>query len=145
MHRVSLEKERKERKVKIREGFVSNSSSSSFILAVRKGHRVKELLDGVDSIVADFARPMVEFLDGQCLYPMDKAISKYLYHDEDEYAASIRRTMMGLLDGEDVENWLFCCGDATDGDRYDVGEIAICYTGMEHTEGNIRLWSQGGY
>jgi len=132
--------------MKVRKGFVSNSSSSSFVLAVRRGHRVMELLDGVHPLVRTFAKPAIEFLSRQNLLPVNETLENFFhYSDEEEYVRERTAEILALIDGENPEDWLLVCGEASDFDRDDTGEMTICYLQVEHDEGPVRLWSQGGY
>lgn len=137
--------------MKVREGFVSNSSSSSFLLAIRKGHGVKEILEGASPIAKALAGPAVDFLAGRALRSLEEEwISHTNYYsggddEEAEYALELKDDMLSLIDGEDPEEWEFCWGFASDDSYYNTGELAICFTSIECDEGNVRLWTQGGY
>ena len=131
--------------MKVRNGFVSNSSSSSFILAVRKGHEVKEILVGTHPLVGILAGPAIEFLDQCKLLPLDEALTHYFYKSDVESILERRNELRDMIDGEDEGEWLFFLGEASDFDYQNLGETAICYLDAEYSEGDVRLWSQGGY
>ena len=132
--------------MKTRNGFVSNSSSSSFVLAVRKGHNVRELLEGMHPIPWMFAEPVINFLSEQKLLPVGEALKNFFCCDNDmEYVLERSADILALIEGEDLDDWLLVCGDASDFDRDNIGETTLCYATVEHDEGDIRLWSQGGY
>jgi len=141
--------------MKIRTGFVANSSSSSFILAVKKGHSIKEITEGCHPLVAQFAEPVISFLEGQKLSgDVRKALSKFFRREYDDGRADREEwsfwqdLLDSLLEGEDLGEWTFCFGDASSegGSYYGVdGEKIICYGKFEHDEGPVRLWTQGGF
>jgi len=131
--------------MKVRIGFVSNSSSSSFILAVRKEHEVKEILIGTHPLVKVLAGPAIEFLDQCKLLPLDEALTNYFYKSDIESILERRNELKDMIDGEDEGGWLFFLGEANDFDYRNLGETAICYLSAECSEGDVRFWSQGGY
>jgi len=139
--------------MKVRSGFVSNSSSSSFILALKRGHEVKELLDEIPEPVSMFAHPIIAFFEYQRMYPsMQEAMEEdtYFYYDErdEEDLASWRNKALGLIEGEDEGDWEFSFGSASNENLYweeGIGESIICYTSGEYKEGPVRFWLSGDF
>jgi len=134
--------------MKVRSGFVSNSSSSSFILAVKEGHGVKELLEGVSPLIKLFAGPAVSFLSDLQLSPLMEAMNDR-YEDRDAYGEKFltlwREHGLKLIEGEDEGEWEFHYGRAsTESDGWDgIGELTISYSEGEYNEGPVRLWIGG--
>lgn len=136
--------------MKVCGGFVSNSSSSSFILIVKKGHEVHELLDGVPELAKMFAHPVIAYLDDCRRYPsVQEAMDNHFdYEDDEKYLAVWRARMFGLIEGEDEEDWEFSCERASNEDLWwekGIGEVIICYSHVEHKEGPVRLWCSGDF
>jgi len=140
--------------MKVRGGFVSNSSSSSFILVLKKGHEIKELLDGISKPISVFAHPVIAFFEYQRMYPsvqeaMDDHFNYEDYEEGDkEYLAIWRNRILGLIEGEDEDNWEYCCSRASNENLYweeGVGEMIVCCAGVEYKEGPVRFWLSGEF
>jgi len=134
--------------MKVRSGFVSNSSSSSFILAVKEGHEAKELLEGASPLIKLFAGPAISFLSDLSLSPLAEAM-KGRYEDWDAYDEEFltlwREHGLELIEGENEDEWEFHYGRAsTESDGWDgIGELTISYSEGEFDEGPVRLWIGG--
>lgn len=137
--------------MKVRNGFVSNSSSSSFILAVRKGHEVDEIAKGEGSLAQELLYPVISFLKGRNLHDTEmEALRESFWGEPDaEDLARFQSRLRDLLDDQlDWTDWQFHYGSASDDDVYwpnGIGELLLCYAEIEHNRGNVRLWTQGGY
>ena len=138
--------------MKRRAGFVSNSSSSSFILAVRNGHKVGDIDGGV---FARLASELTRFLQGCTLTSFDQIVhdklvdevgADYAVYDNPWSVEEIKdikeritaRVASLLGPGKKVDDWQFHYGRASN----DSGEIVsqmLYEEQIEIMEANVRL------
>lgn len=139
--------------MKRRAGFVSNSSSSSFILAVRNGHKVGDIDGGV---FVRLASELTAFLSGCTLTSFDQIVHDCLIDEYgNDYAAAMTDSWVALeaLDSkermekrvvdilgpdEDLNDWRFHRGWASSDDGEIVSQM-LYEEQVEIKEENVRL------
>jgi hypothetical protein len=136
----------------IRKGFVSNSSSSSFILAVRRYHKVQSIDGGV---FVHLANELTNFLQGCRLTSYEQIVHDKLIDEygndyasvtDEWYAQDIEdtrvhmeakvRAMLGP--DEDFDDWCFHLGEASNQDGEIVNQMLYEERVEIRTE-NVRL------
>jgi len=135
--------------MKHRNGFVSNSSSSSFMLAVKGGEVTQErLLDlfGAEpgSFLYSFAKEIADFFsDVKSMKKIETFADlreQWDWLSEEELQERCQREIALLKDG-----WVMYSGSASD-ESYDGAEIWICRNGINfEKEGELILECEGGY
>lgn len=131
--------------MKYRAGFVSNSSSSSFIVAVRGDNKLD-----VDTLVSHFkvlqTSPLYDIAVGMAqvivdrsrLYDEEEILYQFGYSSIDEAVEDNNRHAKLLKEGYTVYS-----GYASDEDG--GIEAMVCNTSMDYESEDIVLYSEGGY
>jgi hypothetical protein len=134
--------------MKIRSGMVSNSSSSSFMLAVKGELTQERLLDlfGVSpgSFLYSFAKEIADFFSNtrgmEEIATIADLREYYDWMSEEELQERCARKL-DLLE----EGWTIYLGSASD-ESYEGAEIWICRNGINfEKEGSLILECEGGY
>jgi len=132
--------------MKIRNGFVSNSSSSSFIIGVKKGNMNKTNLMKIfkiekDSVLYSFAESLVEFIvNDVSAYTMEEYLHDMCYDSieallEDDEGIMIKK----IID----KGYTLYRGSASN----DCGEAsgALCEMDINYEDDNIIFYKMGGF
>jgi hypothetical protein len=135
--------------MKIRNGFVSNSSSSSFILALPKGtteENIKEMMLSKmqvpkTSIIFGMAEEMAVCFADSVDRPLDidKEIKDTQKYKEEDWAQEWIKELEGYKEKGMI---VFRGGFCDDGDG---AEQLLCYSNMEIVEENFYFKNEGGY
>lgn len=131
--------------MKIRQGFVSNSSSSSFIIGVKGNEKLN-----VDQLVSLFQIPQTSplydiavdmaqvMIDRSRIFDADEVMYQFGYDSIDEAAEDGNRHAKLIKDGFTVYN-----GYASDEDG--GIEAMVCNTSIDYESEDVVLYSEGGY
>ena len=124
--------------MKIRAMFVSNSSSSSFIVALRKGHTFDEIVDNAGAF-RPFAENLVKFIEKKSSklnsienLPLARAKEYYNNCSPEEILELAKEEFAWIVGAckelvEEPGEWLFGIGSASYNESYDPIEL---YFGM---------------
>lgn len=109
--------------MKIRSGFVSNSSSSSFLVAIKKGHSLDEVISQA-GIFADFAKQLVEFIDGE-IKDWQSVQNIALYHAQKEWRDA-DKAVRSVAEGDYswIVDWCLSISDNPDEWFFGIGGIS---------------------
>ena len=119
--------------MKIRSGFVSNSSSSSFIIAKKKG----VMMEDIKSLLASKYRDdIIDFCENDLQYCYDKPEDEdvVLKGEElyDRICEIVAIDLNKMLDGKyaspmKIEDWILVSGDFGDEDEDIIGNLIYTY------------------
>ena len=119
--------------MKIRSGFVSNSSSSSFIIAKKKG----VMMEDIKSLLASKYRDdIIDFCENDLQYCYDKPEDEdvVLKGEElyDRICEIVAIDLNKMLDGKyaspmKIEDWILVSGDFGDEDEGIIGTLIYTY------------------
>jgi len=119
--------------MKIRSGFVSNSSSSSFIIAKKKG----VMMEDIKSLLASKYRDdIIDFCENDLQYCYDKPEDEdvVLKGEElyDRICEIVAIDLNKMLDGKyaspmKIEDWILASGDFGDEDEDIIGNLIYTY------------------
>jgi len=127
--------------MKTRGCFVSNSSSSSFIIGV-KGKLTEEKLMkafrvGKDSPLYPISKSIAGVMLGAEAYTKKELIKDNYYEDESELTE---------LENKIFDNgFKYYSGTASDEDSYDGAETALCNMDLDYEDDDIIIYKESGY
>jgi len=130
--------------MKIRNGFVSNSSSSSFLILSKNGELSKEiLLNSFNVSDKSPLYPMVkqmvkEIINSSEELSIDDYIQNY-YHDEEDMK-EIDPIRYEMIEKVRNNNWKIYISDADSCDQ-----PALCEMELNYEDDNILIEKEGGY
>ncbi len=141
--------------MKIRQGFVSNSSSSSFTLALPKGKKredIKEIILGKmqvpeTSMIFDMSQEMAELFAAAASDQLDideeiKDTKRYLkdYPSQDGW----EKDWIKKLEEYKEKGWSVFRGGFSDNGTTGA-EMMLCYSDMKIEDNEIHFENEGGY
>jgi hypothetical protein len=131
--------------MKVRNGFVSNSSSSSFIIASREELTKESLLKAFN---VDKKSP---------IYDMVEEVASIFYDNGEKTTIKKLKDNYGIENEEDYEGYYGKIVKKIEKSGFDyiyegsVGddngglESGICYMGMDYTGDDLIIWKEDGY
>jgi hypothetical protein len=134
--------------LKIRKGLVSNSSSSSFIIAMPERLENKEMTKrlgvSLDSPLVDFFTEIVSVLTEASSYTEEEYLDDYGYSNWEEFEEDY-----GLSERSEIakeafkKGWIVLQGYASD----ECGgvEAAICDAEIKYRSDDLIIYKEGGY
>lgn len=126
--------------MKTRSGFVSNSSSSSFIIGVNGELTEEKIMKafniGKDSPLYRIAKSMAGVLMSADPYTLEELIEDRCYEDKDELDDNEKKIF--------EKGFIFYSGYASD-DSGDSGESALCDTDLDYEDDNLIIFKESGY
>jgi hypothetical protein len=138
--------------MKIRSGFVSNSSSSSFVIAIKDGDlesNFKKVLDGI-KITEDFPmKELVErfisiitgaFVDNATEYTYDGFLEDR-YYEEDEFESQYPE----IYDKVKNHGWKLYDGSVSDQDYDNMGAMMLVPMGIDYKTDEIIIVKEEYY
>ena len=127
--------------MKTRIGFVSNSSSSSFIIGVKGKLTKQKIINSFNidkkSLLFGVAEQIARVMLSSTLMSK-KEYMEYNYYDDESELSSLEKEIYD-------RGFNLYKGSASDEDSYCVGELVLCNLDLDYEDDNIILYKEAGY
>ena len=131
--------------MKIRNGFVSNSSSSSFLIISKNGELTKDMLMTAFAIsekspLYPMAKQMADEMVNSCEeYTVEDYMDNYMGYTEEEYKENYPE-QYETIEQVKEHNWKIYMGSADSCDQ-----PSLCEMELNYEDDNIKIEKDGGY
>jgi len=138
--------------MKIRTGFVSNSSSSSFLIAIKDGNlkdKFQNMLEGIKNVddfplkdlFIDYARNIISaFVDDTLEYTLESWIDDMCY-DEEEFKERYPK----IYDKVKNHGWKLYDGSVSNEDYENPASLMLVEMDINYEDDKIIIQKEGGY